>query len=99
LSATRTLDQQPSHRDRRNRDEVRAILPRGIRRLGQAQVGFVHEIGRLHAGVAVATDVPAGQPSQLRVRVVDELIDRFASHPRELSLWRGVRRNVAGQGQ
>ena len=72
----RRIDQDPSHRPRRHRKEVGAVLPADLIDLDQAQVGFVHERRRLQR---VPRPLPAHvmqrEPAQLLVDQRDQPVE------------------------
>ena len=73
VPGARALDEQPPHRDRGERDEVRAVLPLRRSLLRQPQVGLVDEIARVHALGLFVADVAFGDASKLGVHLLDHL--------------------------
>jgi hypothetical protein len=70
------IDEDMSHRNRGEREEVRSIVPVGARLIDELEIGLVHERGRgkrLH--IATRGPVAMGDVAQLVVENGDETVE------------------------
>ncbi|HXI29534.1 MAG TPA: hypothetical protein VNG89_13945 [Vicinamibacterales bacterium] len=74
---SREDDEHAAHQPRRHRQEMRPALPVDVLDVDQSQIGFVDQLGRLHAVVRpLAVQAPAGDLPQF---VEDERHQRIQS--------------------
>ena len=70
------IDEYPAHHPNGDREEMLAVLPLDLLRIDQAEVGLVHEVGRLqrHSGPLPGDPLPC-EPPQLAFDERDEGIE------------------------